>query len=324
MEQPWDVVIVGAGPAGLSAALVLGRSCRRVLLCDDGRPRNATARASHGFFTRDGESPSVLREFGRRQLAPYDVTFRGETVVEAQRRGDGFQIRLAEGDAARCRRLLLASGLVDRLPKLEGVQELYGRSVFHCPYCDGWEMRHRPLAALGRGNEGVELALGLKTWSEDVVLLTHGFSRISSEDQSRLAKARIPLRSEKIRRLEGVDGQLDRVVFRTGEPLARGALFFHTGTDQRSPLAAQLGCDFTRRGCVKTGKLEESSVPGVYVAGDSSRDVQFIAVAAAEGAKAALGIDRSLRDEDHRLQTEAEARLAQASPVLPSVEAPPP
>jgi thioredoxin reductase len=205
---------------------------------------------------------------------------------------------LEEGATLRCRRLLLATGVVDELPRIEGIQPLYGRSVWHCPYCDGWEAREQPLAAYGRGHDGVELALGLKTWTSDIILFTDGGKPPSREDQGMLRHEGIRWRGERIARLEGTDGQLERVVLASGESIPRHGLFFHTRPRQRSLLATRLGCTFTRKGAVKTRKLEDTGVPGLYVAGDASRDVQFVIVAAAEGAKAALAINKSLRIED--------------------------
>ena len=294
-----DVIVVGAGPAGLSAALVLGRCLRRVLVVDTDRPRNWASQALHAFLTRDGIPPPELRQIGRDQLAQYDtVTLESGEAVRAQCVTGGFAVTLRDGRRVRSRKLLLATGVMDELPQLEGFNALYGHSVFHCPYCDGWEFRGQPLGVYARGSKGYGLALELKIWSDDIVLCTDGPSRFSPAQQRQLARQRITVRAERVLRLEGTDGQLERVVFAAGPPLPRRALFFNTGQRQQSTLAAQLGCAFNKKGTVSTGKHEATNIPGLYVAGDASRLVQLAIVAAAEGAQAAFAINDALMRED--------------------------
>lgn len=295
----FDVIIVGAGPAGLSAALVLGRCRRRVLVCDAGRPRNAASHSLNGFLTRDGISPAEFLRAGREQLRPYDtVELWDAEVTDARRAGDHFEVTLKGHLRLSARKLLLAAGVVDHVPEIEGVEALYGRSVFHCPYCDGWEVRDRPLAVYGRGERGRELALELTAWSRDLVLCTDGPAELSAEDLGRLARNGVAVREERVARLEGTNGVLERVHFTNGEALARRALFFSTGQRQGCDLPAALGCRFTDGGDVETGEYETTNVPGLYVAGDASRRVQLAIVAAAEGAKAAFAINTALLKED--------------------------
>lgn len=291
----FDVIIVGAGPAGLSAALILGRCRRSVLVCDAGRPRNAPSRALHGFLTRDGVAPFELLRIGREQLRTYHTVEVIDGEVTDARPLDGcFEVELSGGARYQSRMLLLATGVVDQLPEIPGVESFYGRSVFHCPYCDGWELRDRPLAAYGRGHQGAALALELTVWSRDLVLCTDGPADLSSEDRQRLAGYGIPIREERIARLDGADGLLERIIFANGQSLPRNALFFSTAFHQCSELAARLGVDFTQKGAVETGDYQWTAVPGLFVAGDAARQVQLAIVAAAEGAKAAFAINTAL------------------------------
>jgi thioredoxin reductase len=190
--------------------------------------------------------------------------------------------------------------VVDRLPDVPGLDELYGTSVFHCPYCDGWELRGQPLAVYGCNKRGFGLALELTGWTDDVVLCSDGACELDAGELARLARNRIGVREERIARLEGRNGRLEHVVFTTGERLERRALFFTTGQTQSADLARSLGCEFNEKGTVRTGRYESTSVQGLYVAGDASRAVQWVVVAAAEGAEAAYAINQDFIREGLR------------------------
>jgi len=295
----FDVVVVGGGPAGLSAALMLGRCRRRVLVCDLGQPRNRRSRALHGYLSRDGVAPARLTELGREELTKYGVEFRCIGVAGAEPSTDGFRVSLSDGGAEVARYLLIATGVVDALPAIPGLEACYGLSVFHCPYCDGWEWTDRRLVALGSGAAGAGLALGLRTWSREVVLCTNG-RPFDARGRDRLQRNGIAVRTAPIERLEHGDGALEAVVFAGGEALARDALFFTSGQHPQSDIAVRLGCTLGTRGTVKTGNRSETNIDRVFVAGDASRDAQFIVVAASEGVKAAVAINKALQAEELR------------------------
>jgi len=298
----YDVIVIGAGPAGLSAALMLGRCRRRVLVCDTGKPRNAASHAMHGFLSRDGMPPREFLQIAREQLRRYDtVELRDIEVTTAECRDSRFHVTLADGVVLQSRKLLIATGVVDNLPDIPGFRELYGTSVFHCPYCDGWEVRDRPLAIYGRGERGLGLSLEMTGWSRDLVLCTDGPAEIPAEGLARLDRAGIRVREDRLVRLEpcaGGEAIVARIVFASGEPLGCSAVFFTTGQTQHSDLVARLGCVMTDKGTVWTGKYEAAHLPGLYVAGDASRAVQWVVVAAAEGAEAAFAINTDLLKED--------------------------
>jgi thioredoxin reductase len=298
----YDVIVVGAGPAGLSAALMLGRCRRSVLVFDNGQPRNHASRALHGYLTRDGISPAEFRRLARAELAAYGtVRIRDAEVSVADCRSDGrFRVELTSGEQFAARKLLLATGVVDNLPDIPGFRELYGRSVFHCPYCDGWEVRDTPLAVYGRGDRGAGLSLELTAWSRDLVLCTDGASEIEPDTLHKLERNGIAVREDRIAAVEGRDGVLAQVRFHDGPPLARRALFFTTGQYQRSDLLTRLGCEFNEKGTVRTGKYETTHLPGLFVCGDASRAVQWVVVAASEGAEAAFAINSDLVREELR------------------------
>jgi len=299
LKEPWDVVIAGAGPAGLSAALVLGRACRRVLLCDTGTPRSWASKEMHAYLSRDCISPARFRDISHREALKYQgVRFAPVEVVTARPEGGLFRVHLAGRQPVRARKLLIATGLFDIVPKIPGIEELFGRTVFQCPYCDGWEMRGKRIAVYGRRQRGLHMARAMTAWADDIVLLTDGRAGYPAAELRWLGRNGIRVIEKRIARLEGTRGKLSAVTFRDGEHLTRDALFFDTPSRNQSKLAESLNCKFGRDGGVLCGDYEATSVPGVFVAGNIIRDVQLSIVAAAEGARAAFGINRALTRED--------------------------
>jgi thioredoxin reductase len=292
-----DVIVIGGGPAGLSAALMLGRCRRRVLVCDAGTPRNAASGALHGYLTRDGCPPQELLAEGRRELAQYGIEQVSGRVAAVHRSGSGFDVRLEDGRRFSSRRILIATGVQDRLPPVDGADACYGVSLFHCPYCDGWERRGQRLAVYGRGQAGAALSLALQTWTDDLLLLTDGPGRLAPAARERLTKRGIAIDQRRIRAFRHEGGVLHAVTFAQGPELERDGVFFTTGQHQQAGFAQELGCEFNRKGTVRTDRYGQTCVPGVFVVGDASRDVQFVVVAAAEGAKAAVAINKQFQAE---------------------------
>jgi len=311
----WDVVIAGAGPAGLSAALILGRARRSVLVCDRGTPRSWASKRMYAYLSRDSIPPARFRAIGRRQLARYpEVKLRDVAVAHAKRDGEGFEVTLATGRRVRCRKLLIATGLMDILPSIPGFEPLFGRTIFQCPYCDGWEMRGKALAVYGRRKRGFEMARALTAWTDDIVLLTDGPSRLTSAERRHLSRNGVRLIEKRIESVVGRRGQLQAVNFRDGDSLARQGLFFDTPSRAQSRLADSLGCRYGRHGGILCGQYEATSVPGVFVAGNIIRDVQLSIVAAAEGARAAFGINRALTREDFERRATGKRRIEHPAP----------
>jgi thioredoxin reductase len=267
---PYDAVIVGGGPAGLSAALVLGRAKKRVLVVDDDRPANAVSQGVGGLLGHDRIKPSDLRGSGRRQLDEHpSVEFHHGAVEDVDRTAHGFLVTLAGASPVRSEALVLAHGLRYDPPALAGIESLWGRSVFHCAFCDGWEVRDRPLAFHGSGAAAVRSALVLAGWSNDVVLCTDGGADLGA-GRAMLDAAGVRIRTKPIARLVGEDGRLERIEFAHGPAERREALFVNTRRDQPNGLAAALGCDLTDTGTIVTDADGRTSVAGVYAAGDAA------------------------------------------------------
>lgn len=290
-----DAIIVGGGPAGLSCALVLGRCRRRIVVIDAGKPRNRRAVRSHGFLTRDGVPPAELLAIGRAEIARYDVPVVDDAVTRIERAGEVWRVETATHDAFASRRLVLATGMNDVLPDVPGIDALFGKAVHVCPYCDGWENRDRRLASWARAAEA-EKALGLLTWSRDVVLFTDG-ERVEPDLRARLTRHGVAIHEEKVARLEHRGEELVAVVLANGARVERDAIFVQLGERQAAPFAVDLGCALGANHTVCAGRGERTGVPGVWVVGDASHDLQFLAVAVAEGVKAACAINTELREE---------------------------
>jgi thioredoxin reductase len=306
----YDVVIAGAGPAGCSAALVLGRACRRVLLCDTGTPRSWASKAMHAFISRDGIRPGRFLELARREALNYPgVEFAPVEVLGAQREGTGFIVTLAPRRRVRARKLLIATGLFDAIPRIPGIDAVFGRSVFQCPYCDGWELRDRKLAVYGRGQRGFEMARALTAWSRELVLLSDGPARFSAEQRRQLERNGIRHIERRVAALHSRAGRLTSIEFADGTQESCAGMFFDTPSQLQSDLAKSLGCSFAGHGGVLCGQYEATSVPGVFVAGNIIRDVQLSIVAAGEGARAAFGINRSLTREDFERRATGARRI---------------
>jgi len=301
-----DAIIVGGGPAGLSAALLLARCCKRIVVIDAGKPRNAAAHRLHGFLTRDGTPPDELLRLAREEIAGYGVEVISDAVARC-RPGPGhggppfptiFTVETEKGRVFTGRKLLLATGMCDRLPELPGVRECYGNSVHHCPYCDGYEHCGKRLIAFSEEPaDAVGLGIALRGWSDQVTVLTHGHV-IDDEQRERLRCAGVHAREERVVRLLHDDGRLTAIELESIGPLEADVLFFNAGQDPTSDLAGSLGCTLDENAAVETGDKQQAPTPGLFLAGDVDGDVQFIIVAAAEGATAAVAMNRELQDEN--------------------------
>ena len=294
----FDAVIVGAGPAGLSAALVLGRARRRVLLCDAGSQRNAVAAEMHGFLSRDGMPPLELLAEASKQLLTYPtVETCREKVVQIWSLVDGFAVEFADHSVS-ARRIVLATGMIEDLPAIPGLRERWGRSVFSCPYCDGWEMRDRAIAIAGDGQDLVPLAQELYQWSHQLTMCGLDSSKCSPDQQAWIRETGTSTFASPIAAIDG-DASLT-VQLESGDTFSSDALFICVPLVQHSQLAADLGCAMTSRGRIEVNADQQTSVPGIYSAGDATSRIHQVVTAAAGGTVAGISVNDDLSAQDVR------------------------
>jgi thioredoxin reductase len=285
----------------MNAAVVLGRCRRKVLLFDTGNQRNRSSQGINNYLTQDGILPADFFALAKKEMKKYGVDIRTREITFAQKKKRGpFMVMDSKSATYYSKKLLIATGLQDRLPSLEGIKDFYGKSVFHCPYCDGWEVRDKIIGVYAKNKNGFELAVSLRTWSKTVTYYTNGKKSIREDEAKMLKKYGIPVVMDRITKLEGTDGKMKWIISSAGERHRCDALFFVNGYNMQSHLVESLGCIVTKKKAVITNRLQQTNIPGVYVAGDASRDMHFVVVAAAEGAKAAVTINKELQKEEKR------------------------
>lgn len=295
MDERCDVVIVGGGAAGLSAALVLGRARRRVVVVDAGSPRNAPAAHMQGFLSRDGMPPSELLAVGRAEVAAYGVEVVDGTVDSIE---PGFAVRLVGGRSLSARRLLVATGVGDELPDIPGVRERWGRDLLHCPYCHGWEVRDQALGVLGTHPAAVQHALLVRQWSDDVIFFTHTHE-IRADEQAQLDARGIRVEHGEVVRLVIEVDHLTGVELGDGRVIPRSAVFVRPGNvPHPDGLLPGLGCELDPDGFAVVDRTGRTSVDGVWAAGNVVDPRAQVITSAGAGSAAAIAINADLVQED--------------------------
>ncbi len=306
----FDVVVVGGGAAGLSAALVLGRARRRVAVLDAGAPRNAPAAHMHGFLSRDGMPPTELLAAGRAEALAYGVEIVEDLACEI---APGFHVRLAGGRVLEGRRVVLATGAGDELPEIAGARERWGRDFLHCPYCHGWEVRGQPIGVLGTGAGAVDHAQLLRQWSGDVIFFAHRH-RVTTQERAALQAREIDVVEGPVARFSIVGDRLRAVVLADGRAIPRAAVFMRPALRPHADgLVESLGCELDEAGFVRVDAAGRTSVPGVWAAGNAANPRAQVITAAGEGSAVAIAVNDDLVQEDVR-------RALRVSGHIPMVE----
>ncbi|MEP6596396.1 MAG: NAD(P)/FAD-dependent oxidoreductase [Ginsengibacter sp.] len=294
----YDVIIIGGGPAGLNAAVVLGRCRRKVLLFDHGKQRNRHSHGMHNYLTRDNMLPGDFLKISREEIKKYGVKTLHTEVNDAKKTSEEiFRIKDGNGKIYYSKKLVLATGLADILPAIKGAEEFYGKSLFHCPYCDAWEFSNKKMGVYSKSRNGIDIALALTTWSNDITLFTDGKKYVKPKAIKLLQEKNITIISQSIASLQGINGKIKNIVLKNGEKQRCDALFFSSGYEIQSCLVETLGCNLGKNKLALTNKTQQTNIPGLYVVGDAAKDMQFVVVAAAEGAKAGVYINKELLSE---------------------------
>jgi thioredoxin reductase len=296
-----DCAIIGGGPAGLNAALVLGRARRNVVIFDNNQPRNAVTQESHGFLTRDGVTPDEFRAIAHQEISKYPAVVIRHTRITAVRNHESlFELVADNNEIFQAKTIILATGLKETLPAIEGIHDYYGKCLFGCPYCDGWELKDKPLAIIAEeGHAAFHMARNVWNWSRDLVICTNGHAVLTLEEKEALQRHNIRIVEGSITALVGKMGMLERIVFTTHDEIVCQGGFVVPQLSQASPFGAEFGCDRNAMGGIVTDQFGRSSVKGVYAAGDVCGGMlSQLIVAAAQGCAAAAGVNMDLTQSE--------------------------
>lgn len=299
-EKFWDVIVIGGGPAGLSAAMVLSRSRRTVLILDEARQRNLRSHGLHNFLTRDGILPPDFLALAHEELSSYPISYVRSRAIKAVKDYNRFIISDDSGKEHAAKKILLATGVTDNIPSIPGMEELWGSAVFHCPFCDGFECKESHVGLYSHKHNGFGMAIALSHLSKKVSLFTDGAFYLKPAQKEQLSKKGIDVFTRKISRLIHENGTLRGVELTDGREVPCSSMFTNHGFRVNRSLLDQLGCRSTKKGAAVTNRHQQTNVPGVYVAGDASIDMHFVIVASAEGVKAAVAIHNNLLHEENQ------------------------
>lgn len=297
-EKTFDAIIIGGSYAGLSAALALGRSLRNVLVIDNGKPCNHSTPHSHNFLTQDGQGPAEIALKGRHDVEQYKtVEFYDGVAISAVKEDQTFFVRTSMDNQFKARKLILATGLKDIMPGIEGFEQCWGKSVIHCPYCHGYEYAHGPTAIIGNGDNGYHYVELISNWTKDLVLFTNGPSSFSDEQFAKIKKNNIVIIESAIESIQHDDGQVKAVITKDGRSYPTKAVYNRPEQVQHSDIPQALGCELTDAGLIKVDESRKTTIPGVFACGDNS-SFRSVATAVYTGMLTGAMVNMELIKED--------------------------
>lgn len=296
-QNNYEVIIIGGSYSGLSSAMALGRALRKVLVLDTGKPCNRYTPHSHNFITQDGVAPYEIFQNAKSQVLTYPtVDFRENKVLTVLKTEEGFEVKTSD-DSFFTKKIILATGIKDIFPDIKGFEDCWGKSILHCPYCHGYEVRNQQIAVIGNGDMGYDFAKLIYQWSTNIVLLTDGTSTLSKEQADKLTSKGISIIENKIEEFLHTEGQIESIKLSENLDLSVDAVFARISFKQSTNFAENLGCSFLSSGYIQVDEMQRTSVQGVYAVGDST-SMRSVSVAVATGTKAGAMINKELIEEE--------------------------
>jgi thioredoxin reductase len=294
----YDVIIIGGSYAGLSAGMALGRSLRNTMIIDSGKPCNRQTPHSHNFITHDGKAPKEISSLAREQVAAYDtVKFHDGFVLKLSRTDKGFEAETSNGEKFYAEKLILASGVKDIMPDIPGFAECWGISVLHCPYCHGYEVKNEVTGILSDGDMAYDFSKLVYNLTKDLFLFTNGSSVLSKEQKKKLAQNNISLVEDEIEKIEHENGNIHKIIFKTGKEISLKALYAKVPFEQNIKASEDLGCELTEQGFIKVDFMQKTNIPGVFACGDNVTMMRSVANAIAQGNFAGAVVNKELAEE---------------------------
>lgn len=295
----FEVIIIGGSYAGLSAALTLGRSLRKVLVIDSDKPCNRQTPHSHNFLTQDGKSPKEISAIAKQQVEKYKtVRFLNTIAVNGTKTEDGFKITTQRNESFVSKKLIFATGVKDIMPAIGGFKECWGISIIHCPYCHGYEVRSEKIGILGNGDYGFEFSKMINNLTKDLTLFTNGKSTLTAEQTEKLANNSIKIIESEIDKFVHVNGQIEHILFKDDSKTAIKATYAKVPFVQHSDIPKELGCEFTEEGYIKVDMFQKTSIDGLFACGDNTTFMRSVSNAVAAGGKSGSVVNKELVNEE--------------------------
>ena len=298
-DRTYEILIIGGSYAGLSAAMALGRAMRKVLILDSGTPCNRFTPHSHNFITLDGEKPQVIAAKAKEQVLQYPtVSFENTRAVSGKKVGDWFEITTKTGVVYTAKKLIFATGVKDLLPEIKGFEAAWGKTIIHCPYCHGYEVRNVKTGIFANGEFAMHYAQLIRNWTPDLTLFTNGKSTLTLEQTEKLARFNIPLVAQKIVEFVHDEGKIKQVIFDDGSMFHLEAIYAKPPFEQQSSIPEMLGCSLTEMGLIQVDMFQKTTIPNVFAVGDSTSMMRSVAFAVNSGNIAGAVLNNLMTEEE--------------------------